>query len=217
MNGPQDQQQASQGQAGKSALQHQQEAIKENFSSAPAASPVISCPKGALTEQQAQERFDKFKSREDIPWDYPQDCCYNRAHVMAKELEAEGVEVGKVWNYAPPPSTGNALCVQTPHDPSGYVEWSYHVAPTVPVMDSKGKISRMVIDPSITKCPITPDQWKAIQGEPRSELVSTSAAPYYRSESGRVAPTPTDNEVKGIFDLHRERRKELLSEWNASR
>ena len=106
-----------------SGFQDQQDAIKRTFSPAPAASPVVSCPKGALTEQQAQARFDKFKCREDIPWNYPNDCCYNRAHVMAAELHDEGVDVGKVWNYAPPPDVGGLLRVSTTNDPKRYVEW----------------------------------------------------------------------------------------------
>lgn len=203
MSGLQDQQDAVKG---------QKEAINRTFSSAPAASPVVSCPKGALTRQQAQERFDKFKCREDIPWDYPQDCCYNRAHVMAKELRAEGVDVGKVWNYAPAPRVGNPLRVATPHDRSGCVEWRYHVAPTIPIMDSKGNVGRMVIDPSITDGPITPDQWKALQGQPLSDLVATNAAPYFRQATGKVYAPPTDDEVKRIFNDHREARDNNLAE-----
>jgi hypothetical protein len=209
-----------------SGFQDQQDAIKRKFSSSPATSPIVSCPKGALTAQQAQERFDKFKCREDIPWDYPQDCCYNRAHVMAKELQAEGVDVGKVWNYAPPPDVGGLLRVGTPNDPKKYVEWGYHVAPTVPVMDAKGGICRMVIDPSITNTPITPDQWKALQGQPLSELVQTNAAPYYRNEKGRtyagLDPTNprrrvTDQEVEEVFNRHRRARTEIRRRMNAGR
>jgi hypothetical protein len=122
---------------------------------------------------------------------------------MAKELHAEGIDVGKVWNYAPPPYVGHALRVSTP---SGDVHWSYHVAPTVPIVDSKGNVCRMVVDPSITSAPVTPEQWKALQGQPLSKLISTNAAPYYRSESGRVVRTPSDDEVKRIFDEHRARR-----------
>jgi hypothetical protein len=217
VNGPQDQQQATrrpgisgsqeQQEATRKAVQDQKEAIKRTFSPAPAASPVISCPKGALTQQQAQERFEKFKCREDIPWNYPNDCCYNRAHVMATQLQAEGVDVGKVWNYAPPPHIGSRLRVYTENDPDKYVEWGYHVAPTVPVIDSKGKVIRMVIDPSITEAPLTPEQWKALQGQPRSTLVLTSAAPYFRDSNGAVYPTPTDDEVKEIFDEHRSNRE----------
>jgi hypothetical protein len=206
VSAPQDQQQEAARKAARTRLQDQQESIKRTFSAAPAASPIVSCPKGALTEQQAQERFDKFKCREDIPWDYPQDCCYNRAHVMATELQAEGVDVGKVWNYAPTP--WSFLRVATPYDRRGYVEWHYHVAPTIPVMDSKGNVSRMVIDPSITNGPVTADEWKALQGQPGSILKPTNEAPlpYYRHWTGAVLPTPTDEEVRKIFDKHRDRR-----------
>jgi hypothetical protein len=189
-----------------SASDDQLEAIRRTFSSAPAASPIVSCPKGALTQQEAQKRFDKFKSREDIPWNYPNDCCYNRAHVMAKELEAEGVDVGKVWNYAPHPNIGNLLRVSTPNDPKGYVEWGYHVAPTVPVTDARGAVAKMVIDPSIAATPLTPQQWKALQGQPLSNLVLTNSAPYYRDGNGKVYSAPTDDEVRDIFDEHRSNR-----------
>ena len=198
-----------------SVFDDQLEAIKRTFSPAPAASPVVSCPKGSLTQQQAQARFDKFKNREDIPWNYPNDCCYNRAHAMAKELQAEGVDVGKIWNYAPPPNIGNLLRVSTPNDPKGYVEWGYHVAPTVSVMDPQGIVSRMVIDPSIANAPITVDQWKALQGQPLSDLVPTNAAPYYRDQKGKVYAglddrnperPATKEEVEAIFDRHRRAR-----------
>ena len=182
-------------------------AIKKAFSPSPAASPVASAcpPKGALTAAQAQAWFDKFKARTDIPWNYPNDCCYNRAHVMAQDLKASGVDVGKAWNYAP--DSSDPLKVSTPNDPKGYVEWGYHVAPTVPVLSADGTTTQpMVLDPSIASGPVTPDQWKSMQGQPSSDLVLTDAAPYYRTEDGRVAPTPSDTEVNDIFEQHREAR-----------
>lgn len=175
--------------------------IKRIFSAAPAAEPVIACPKGKLTADQAQEWFDKFNSRSDIPWNYPNDCCYNRAHVMAQALNAAGVDVGKAWNYAADPD--NALRVATPNDPKGYVEWGYHVAPTVQVVGKDGKTHPMVIDPSIATTPITPAQWKALQSQPESSLVLTSAKPYYRAEDGRVSATPDNAAVQATFDQHR--------------
>ncbi len=180
-------------------------AIKSLFAPTPAASPVVTCPcKGALTPGQAQAWFDKFKARSDIPWNYPNDCCYNRAHVMAGDLKAAGVDVGKAWNYAP--SNAQALRVNTPNDPKGYVEWGYHVAPTVPVIQPDGTTKPMVIDPSIESGPVSPEQWKAAQSQPASDLVLTNADPYYRTEDGRVAPTPSDAEVENIFDEHRQAR-----------
>ena len=61
------------------------------------ADPKCAC--GALTPAQAQAWFDKFKACPDIPWNYPNDCCYNLAHVMAQDLKAAGVDVGKAANW----------------------------------------------------------------------------------------------------------------------
>lgn len=180
------------------------QAIKVVFSRAPAASPIQTCPGQTLTEQEAKDWFDKFKAQQDIPWNYPNDCCYNRAHVMAEQLKAAGVAVGKAWNYAP--GADHLLRVDTPNDPKGYVEWGYHVAPTVQVRNADGSVQLMVLDPSITSGPITPDQWKALQGQADSSLVLTNATPYYRAPDGRVAPTPPDSEVQEIFDEHRRNR-----------
>jgi hypothetical protein len=196
-----------------SSFDQQQEAIKRKFSSAPPSSPIVSCPKGALTEQEAKQWFDDFKSRKEIPWDYPNDCCYNRAHVMARELQAVGIEVGKVWNYAPS-NIANPLRVSTPDDPKGYVEWGYHVAPTVPVADSRNIVRRMVLDPSIAANPITTDQWKGLQGQPLSKLVFTNCEPYYRDEKGRVYSAPTSDQVSEIFDEHRSNREK---NWRRNR
>lgn len=174
------------------------------FSPTPAASPVVHCANcGALTPAQAQQWFDHFKSRTDIPWNYPNDCCYNRAEVMDQELTASGVDAGKAWNYEP--DQDHPLRVDTPNDPNGYVQWGYHVAPTVPVMVD-GVATPMVLDPSIASGPITPQQWKALQGQPGSQLVQTDAKPYYRSPEGEEWPAPDAAQITKTFDKHRARR-----------
>ena len=174
------------------------------FPSTPATSPVVTCPAcGTLTPAQAQQWFDHFKSRTDIPWNYPNDCCYNRAEVMDQELKDAGVDAGKAWNYAP--DDAHPLRVATPNDPAGYVEWGYHVAPTVPVMVN-GVATPMVLDPSIAPGPVTPQQWKDMQSQPGSQLVQTDASPYYRAPDGGVAPTPGPAQIQAIFDSHRAAR-----------
>ena len=125
---------------------------------------------------------------------------------MANELKANGISAGKVWNYAP--SNLKPLTVATPNDPSGQVTWGYHVAPTVPVVGADGITRTMVIDPSISDGPITPDQWKALQGQPNSELVETSTDPYFRPRAGMAdLSTPSDADIKKQFDLHRADRE----------
>lgn len=170
------------------------------FTSAPPATPVVACPKGALTPEAAQAWFDKFKQRSDIPWNYPNDCCYARAEVMAQELSKSGIDVGKEWNYAT--DNDHWLKVYTRDAPKGYVSWVYHVAPTVPVF-TNGKLIRMVIDPSITQGPVTPEQWREIQGQSSSELVETNATPYVRSKAGKIALARDVDTVQNVFDKHR--------------
>lgn len=178
--------------------------IKTAFNSTPAGAVVTPCPPRALTPAEAQAWFDKFKARTDIPWNYPDDCCYTRAHVMAQALEAGGVTRGKAWNYAT--SASGPLHVGTPNSPAGFVEWGYHVAPTVPVLGANGTVSLMVLDPSIASGPITPQAWAALQGRAGSALVLTDAAPYYRNVAGRVASTPDAAKVNSTFDDHRAAR-----------
>lgn len=174
------------------------------FSPTPAASPVVTCATcGTLTPAQAQQWFDHFKNRTDIPWNYPNDCCYNRAEVMDQELKGAGVNAGKAWNYAP--DRAHLLRVDTPNDPAGYVEWGYHVAPTVPVMVD-GVATPMVLDPSIASGPITPQQWKDMQSQPGSQLVQTDATPYYREPNGTVHLPPGPAQIDQVFKDHRAAR-----------
>ena len=162
------------------------------------------CPNAPMTEDEAAQWMRNFRdSRPDIPFDWPRDCCYTRAREMAVALSAEGRTPGKVWNYAPP---NESLRANTPNVQEGYVEWRYHVAPTVPVRRNDGSVTDMVLDPSLSDTPLTPDQWKALQGNPNSSLTPSDAAPYYRGRDGRVIPDPGDAEVRDTLAEHRANR-----------
>lgn len=88
----------------------------------------------------------------DLAFNYPEDGCYARAHLMLKRItERYGVSVNKVWAF------GN-LKVNTSY---GTADWEYHVAPIVTVTNGKDSQS-MVIDPSIANGPVTKGQWWAI-------------------------------------------------------
>jgi Glutaminase len=190
----------------------------KNFFTCPVGSSTQSCPlrDKALTPEQAQQWFDRFKNdRPNIPFDYPVDCCYTRAREMAKELEASGVPVGKVWNYAsgvPPtpylrvPTTNVPL---KPDGSEGEVTWGYHVAPIVPVKQPDGSVQPMVIDPSTEPGPVTIDKWKADQNDPNSKIVETSSAPYYRAPDGKTLPDPGDAKAEETLADHRRERAKL--------
>jgi hypothetical protein len=103
----------------------------------------------------ATNLFNKMASQEHIPFGYPEDGCYARAHEMSRLMEKEGVITGKVF------IEGN-LRVETSNSPKGYVEWWYHVAPIVVVKKGQEEIV-YVIDPSIFNKPVPAEEWFAMQ------------------------------------------------------
>jgi len=106
--------------------------IKSAFASTPAGAVITPCAAGALTPAQAQSWFDTFKARTDIPWNYPDDCCYNRAHVMVQALQAAGVTAGKAitpQQWAALQGRAGSTLVQTDATPY-YRDITGRVAPT---------------------------------------------------------------------------------------
>ena len=107
----------------------------------------------------ATELFNFLSDQKEIPFDYPDDGCYARAHKMAKLLENKGITVGKVFLEA---EEDGELWVWTPKHPEGHVEWSYHTAVIVSVKTKEGE-KPYVIDPSLFTKPVSVAEWKKIQ------------------------------------------------------
>lgn len=113
---------------------------------------------GIMTMEEAEELFAYLAAQEDIAFGYPVDGCYSRAHIMTQRMIELGVPenmIGKVWTFA----GDRPLRVETTNHPDGYVEWGYHVAPTIQVVDENGNVVEMTIDPSIESRPVTTDEW----------------------------------------------------------
>jgi len=96
-----------------------------------------------------------------IPFHYPADGCYARAHLMAELLTAAGFASERVFAISTyseglhvPTDFGDDVAAGT--QPS--VTWWYHVAPIINVREA-GNVVRTVIDPSIAPGPITIGQW----------------------------------------------------------
>lgn len=139
------------------------------------------CVVSEISYEYLVELFKKIAARKDIPFKYPEDGCYARAHEMAMMLEDEGVIAAKVF-------IEGDLKVVTANSPKGYVEWWYHVAPVVKVM-SAGKEVVYVIDPSIYDRPVPVDEWFAIQ----TKESKTSKVTYFNE---RFHYTPGDKKTK---------------------
>ena len=108
-----------------------------------------------LTPKQAEDIFREMAEQKNIPFCYPEDGCYARAHEMTRLMEKKGIISGKIF-------LEGDLKVETKNTPKGYVEWWFHVVPLVAV--KKGdKIVLSVIDPSIASSPLTIEEWVAKQ------------------------------------------------------
>ncbi|MFT3798078.1 protein-glutamine glutaminase family protein [Microbacterium sp.] len=129
-----------------------------------------------LSRARAQQLFDQLATLSCapltvpapcIPFLYPDDGCWGRAHEMSRLLIAKGVTPGKVW-------IRGGLRVATRNNPTCAVRWGWHVAPTVIVRRFPWLSRRMVIDPSLFATPVTEAVWKGVQGDPAATLTQTS-------------------------------------------
>lgn len=154
------------------------------------------CP-NSITEQTALAMFNLMSGKTCdpltvpapcIPFLYPDDGCWARAHEMYRLMMLQGVTSKKVWIYG-------SLNVSTKNNPSCQVFWGWHVAPTVCVRGSGwlGWLFRRekVIDPSLFPGgPVSKEMWKSVQGDSNAQLVSTDGTVYHRSYGGVIQTDP---------------------------
>jgi hypothetical protein len=110
-----------------------------------------------------------------IPFLYPDDGCWARASEMCRLMINMGLSPRKVWIQA-----STRLHANTRNNPNCFVEWRWHVAPTLCVCGPFPFLFRsMVIDPSLFSTPVTKATWKGVQGDPNASLTNTDASIYY--------------------------------------
>ena len=137
---------------------------------------------GWVSQTRAQQVFDVMNATSCdpltvpapcIPFLYPDDGCWARAHEMCRLMINMGLSPKKVWIQG-------ALYVSTRNNPSCGVWWGWHVAPTLCVRGPRFfQTQRMVIDPSLFTTPVSKATWKGIQGDINATLTDTDAAIYY--------------------------------------
>jgi hypothetical protein len=108
-----------------------------------------------------------------IPFLYPDDGCWGRAHEMCRLMIALGLDPEKVWIQG-------ALYVSTRNSPSCGVWWGWHVAPTLCVR-ARGwfgffQTETLVIDPALFTTPVPKATWKGVQGDPSATLTDSDAS-----------------------------------------
>jgi len=135
-------------------------------------------PNNPLSTAEAQALFDELSKLDYIPFDYPVDGCFARAHEMCRIMEERGMATSKIWNYA------DTSVLSVPGTPFGDITWGYHVAPIVNVKGDDGITRQMVFDPSLGKSPMTFGDWQKAQAGPGGQrLETTDSQPFYYKPS----------------------------------
>jgi len=163
----------------------------------------------AITEQQALAMFNMVSATTCdplavpppcIPFLYPDDGCWGRAHEMYRLMLNAGVFSKKVWIYG-------SLHVHTKNNPNCQVFWGWHVASTVCVKDSGwlGWFFRKekVIDPSLFNGVVSKSTWKSVQGDTNAQLVSTDGSIYYHSYGGYNVTDPSYSKTAQVLATYR--------------
>ncbi|AKJ32005.1 protein-glutamine glutaminase family protein [Caldimonas brevitalea] len=137
-----------------------------------------------LSPRRAQEVFDRLAATTCnplsvpppcIPFLYPDDGCWGRAHEMCRLMLDIGLSPRKVW------IEGN-LRASTRNNPNCQVFWGWHVAPTLCVRRGGFwwfRTRRLVFDPALFTTPVTQETWKSAQGDPGSTLTASDAEIFY--------------------------------------
>lgn len=144
-----------------------------------------------ITPQQAQQLFALVASQSYIPFTYPDDGCWGRAHEMCRLIIANGVQPRKVWIYG-------SLMVTTRNHPQCSVQWGWHVAPTL-LVDMGSSLELNVVDPALFSGPVTQATWVSVQHDPQPMLHDTDTTVFYRSSTGQLTYDPTYNQTQQVL------------------
>jgi len=135
-------------------------------------------------------------SQQCIPFLYPDDGCWGRAHEMARLIFSTGVQPRKVWIY------GN-LRVQTVNSPACGVNWTWHVAPTL-LVSIGAHVQVQVIDPSMFETPVPRQTWVNAQSAPAARVTDSDASVFYRDESASIIQYDSNYaETRRVLAHHR--------------
>ena len=131
-----------------------------------------------MSGAESLELFRYLAGQTQIPFNYPDDGCWGRAHEMRRLIIGRNYECRKIWIYG-------RLRVRTSNSPKCEVPWDWHVAPIIRVRSGEGVIEQ-VVDPSLFDNPVSIDAWKGIQSDAGARLHRTDSNVFYRDVSGSL-------------------------------
>lgn len=155
--------------------------VTDQADQGPASAPPAASAAVPVSPAQAQQMFDLAAQQtcptnasmlSCIPFLYPDDGCWARAHEMCRLFILHGVTPLKIWLHG-------QLRVATANSPFCSVQWRYHVAPLLGVTTASAS-EQWVIDPALFSGPVPLHQWIAVQqtSVPPSTQETTDAAVY---------------------------------------
>lgn len=139
-----------------------------------------------ISPQKADAIFAAMKNS-DIPHDFIDEGCLNRAHVMSHRLEKEGIFTDKAFIIP----EGNDLYMESPRHPLGFTVCWFHTAPCVHVEVEPGKIERRMIDPSLFDKPVSPEEWSSKMRGVGGEACELFYLPRFAYHLGDRVDVPT--------------------------
>ncbi|QGG94321.1 protein-glutamine glutaminase family protein [Actinomarinicola tropica] len=130
-----------------------------------------------------------------IPFLYPDDGCWGRAHEMTRLMKGMSVRPRKVW-------IEGWLGPATRNNPSCEVFWGWHVAPTLRVRRWLWIFMARteVIDPALFGGPVAQSTWKSVQNDPNATLTPSSASIFYLWGS---VTDPDNSQTEGVLATYR--------------
>lgn len=168
-------------------------------------------PITVMNDEFAIKIFQEMTVQGKIPFGFPEDGCYARAHEMARLLEKRKVLTAKVFALG-------KFRIDTEKAKNGSVTWGFHVAPVIEVDDGKEK-HLWVIDPSLFYEPVSLEAWlKSLTSHPKSQLNEvflTSRFIYHPNHRDRVLNDYRSEDVKSaetIMKKYLKRDQERIKE-----
>lgn len=166
----------------------------------PTEPPAPSAPDPPVTWDRAVELFNLMQAKSCvpcsstdpcIPYKFPYNGCWIRAHLMCYLMIAEGETPEKIWID----SAGCNLLAPSSNVPECEVHWCWHVAPTLMVQQPSGPDLKMVIDPSLCDKPVTPDEWRLRQTDTSATLTPSLWEQYWPS-GGTATQAQANNDME---------------------
>ncbi len=147
-----------------------------------------------------------------IPFLFPDDGCWIRAHMMCHLMRTGGPNTTtnpaedpeKVWIHA---SSGNRLNPPTANHPDCKLPWGgwgWHVAPTL-TLNTSGT-PKTVIDPSLCPGPVSIADWKAMQLDTNATLTECPWTDYNQPNDGN-GPNVDLTQASQYMNTYRTRLK----------